>query len=871
MDSEWARFQAFEHEGRQFRPEDVSGDGNCFYRAAVRSGNFPVIDHAALREAVFLFSVGVGRQCAEQAFQLLHQTSPHSPVLFEDVINGLRRNGSYASNIDMVVLSIQFDCDVFVYSNLNTGIEAWSSKVFVQQHMTDYAISSTCTELHIYHHQYRRPLTSAPLYRLNHFAFLFEVTNCAVRNDNTDKATSICNEQSRLPHTLIQRCEQNADSPAPKTFVQQTLAGFFKPVSVSGKRPRLSVAAPKTQRSVKAKTPSATAQEKHTKNLQVVALWSTLIGIDKEAAAAQDAARLESLRYRLDYQRRRKECEALTVVESVLESIIDSVVQNAQVTITKLPAVVMPSGRPKELTWQTRSLMIAFHLHSDFGAGDYDIFSSIFCHLVKNDTLRDWLRKEKIYKWIGIVRDVTKKDILSFIPEQKRAIFEKGSCEGKVEDKLLRDLQDKADSHASSCKQPQLLINNGMLSVQKSSALAKKNEQVIYVKKSTCRIPDGGSNKKLGPPVRYKDQSEWVTDLIISRFQRGEPMTREEAYAATRARWKDTDNSAFKKMLHDGKHFRTWLTRLLHRIMYSDRSGSIGQKVPSNWVNIARSSAAKIRETAVTLNVDNVFNMDETFIVYYASSERVLVPTGTKRVGNLVPVENAKKGVTLAVTACLLSSQLLPPFIIDSGGFGSTLMHQWKTYTKSTVLFNPTHWMTQYVFVIYLEWILKMFPNQRTLLIVDRSTTHYGKMIDDWLEENHASSSTGKIFVEYILEGMTSIQQVCDICINKPLKAKIKTEYYKFRMECIGELTANELVGTTFSVPREDLVGMIEAAFSDINEKSHKSRWIAEGFAKCGQDPWKEDQRSFEQHLESLEENFVYKHMAEANAQIRLT
>src|SRR5690348_2994705 len=77
--------------------------------------------------------------------------------------------------------------------------------------------------------------------------------------------------------------------------------------------------------------------------------------------------------------------------------------------------------------------------------------------------------------------------------------------------------------------------------------------------------------------------------------------------------------------------------------MYSDRSGSIGQKVPSNWANIARSSAAKIRETAITLNVDNVFNMDETSIVYYASSERVLVPKGTKQVGNLVPVENAKK------------------------------------------------------------------------------------------------------------------------------------------------------------------------------------------------------------------------------------
>ena len=98
MDSEWTRFKAFEHEGRPFRP----------YRAAVRSGNFPLIYHAAFSEAVFLFSVGVGRPCVEQPVHLLRQTSPHSPVLFEDVINGLRRNGSYASIIDMVMLSIQF-------------------------------------------------------------------------------------------------------------------------------------------------------------------------------------------------------------------------------------------------------------------------------------------------------------------------------------------------------------------------------------------------------------------------------------------------------------------------------------------------------------------------------------------------------------------------------------------------------------------------------------------------------------------------------------------------------------------------------------------------------------------------------------------
>ena len=57
--------------------------------------------------------------------------------------------------------------------------------------------------------------------------------------------------------------------------------------------------------------------------------------------------------------------------------------------------------------------------------------------------------------------------------------------------------------------------------------------------------------------------------------------------------------------------------------------------------------------------MDNVFNMDETFILFYPGKDKVLVPKGTKQVGTLVPVENDKKGVTLAVTASLLSSQLV--------------------------------------------------------------------------------------------------------------------------------------------------------------------------------------------------------------------
>ncbi|RHY16226.1 hypothetical protein DYB32_010666 [Aphanomyces invadans] len=178
--------------------------------------------------------------------------------------------------------------------------------------------------------------------------------------------------------------------------------------------------------------------------------------------------------------------------------------------------------------------------------------------------------------------------------------------------------------------------------------------------------------------------------------------------------------------------------------------------------------------------------------------------------------------------------------------------------------------MTQYIFVLYLTWVNKMFPDKRILLVVDRSTTHYGKLVSDWLTDHHSSASTGKVFVEYISEGMTSVQQVCDIAINKPLKELIKKEYFNFRFDALQEKTAAELAGCTLTVPREDLIGMIESAVDAINLENQRRRWIARTFALCGQDPWSEDDSLFVQHLSSLEINAVYGHMKTANEQLKL-
>ena len=96
------------------RPEDVKGDGNCFYHAAVRSGLFPVIDHLLLWEAITMFALGAGRVPAEKIVQLLHEVRSNRPHSFTDVIC-IGRPRSFDGNIDMVLTSLNFNVEVIAY------------------------------------------------------------------------------------------------------------------------------------------------------------------------------------------------------------------------------------------------------------------------------------------------------------------------------------------------------------------------------------------------------------------------------------------------------------------------------------------------------------------------------------------------------------------------------------------------------------------------------------------------------------------------------------------------------------------------------------------------------------------------------------
>ena len=148
----------------------------------------------------------------------------------------------------------------------------------------------------------------------------------------------------------------------------------------------------------------------------------------------------------------------------------------------------------------------------------------------------------------------------------------------------------------------------------------------------------------------------------------------------------------------------------------------------------------------IKIQVDNVFNMDETFILVYPGKDKVLL------------LKDPWFQLKMTKRESHWQSQLVVFFLYNF----STIHHwYWIIWSRSDDLLEQLHkvnsyfqqitFMTQYAIIIYLEWLLKMFQCQRSLLIGDQSKIHFGTIITDCLETNHSSPIPGsKVFLLFI-------------------------------------------------------------------------------------------------------------------------
>lgn len=271
-------------------------------------------------------------------------------------------------------------------------------------------------------------------------------------------------------------------------------------------------------------------------------------------------------------------------------------------------------------------------------------------------------------------------------------------------------------------------------------------------------------------------------------------------------------------------------------------------------------------------------SMDEMFAKFHECWNSVLAPIGAKRIGSAIKVSDDKAGCTVVVTMEMISGQLLPPMVIHKGEFGARLMKQWQNHTTSTVLFTANHWMTEETSILYLQFLVKVFPNKIIGLIWDMATSHKSKLVLKWVEEFNdrmkAEKNRTRLVVEFVDNCLTAIYQPCDVVVNAILKKLLRQKYHRK----LGEMVENGLItpGDTLKITREDLTTWIEEACNEVNERQPDGNfYISKAFAKCGLDfrvdDWdKSEPEAYKQHLDGLSQDGLYRSLTAANEATKL-
>ena len=118
-------------------------------------------------------------------------------------------------------------------------------------------------------------------------------------------------------------------------------------------------------------------------------------------------------------------------------------------------------------------------------------------------------------------------------------------------------------------------------------------------------------------------------------------------------------------------------------------------------------------------SVDVVITADQTFIKFLCADEKLLVPTGLKRVGSTVKSDDERKGVTLMLTAYVrrkrgsgvLESGLLPPFMVFNGKTGKTLDRRYQDWSRrpghsGSMNFQKKHWFDGVITLRWINWLV---------------------------------------------------------------------------------------------------------------------------------------------------------------------
>jgi hypothetical protein len=205
----------------------------------------------------------------------------------------------------------------------------------------------------------------------------------------------------------------------------------------------------------------------------------------------------------------------------------------------------------------------------------------------------------------------------------------------------------------------------------------------LFVTKTMSRRPGGGR------PIKWDNLAKFIVSKVREEWERGLPICTEELFILFQHHVISLEDPEARKLFVDGKKntVHKFIGRVLKKNKYSIRKNSISQSVPLDWRRKSEENTLRIRTLFKAENVDVVINADETFVLFHMKDNRLIVPTGIKRVGTAAQVDNEKMGATVLISCEFRTSMILPPMIIFTGVYGAKLMQQWEDFEDGEVLY----------------------------------------------------------------------------------------------------------------------------------------------------------------------------------------
>ena len=389
---------------------------------------------------------------------------------------------------------------------------------------------------------------------------------------------------------------------------------------------------------------------------------------------------------------------------------------------------------------------------------------------------------------------------------------------------------------------------------RKSSAMNDCNTVVVKMGTKIVRLDKSKGRKHLS-------QEAFVIERVKERWKQGDPIGKIELKDEVMVRDDCGPGTAFYQSYIDPTKtsalsgWINWLSRVLSRGGWSLRANSIGQTVPENWRSMAEENTKKICTRFKEENIQVTINADQTFVNFFMEEKVVVAPTGTKRIGGKIKAD-VKKGFTLMVGCCLETGQMEPPFAVFDGTKLCTAKFKERTLAwkhrnwrhsvpgrAGFMAFQKKHWFDQDITIQWLEWVLDvLYPGKKVGISLDMApaqqlTGHVKEYVDKRTAE-------GRLVLEYIDGGLTSVLQIADLAANKDIKAIIKRLYLTYRRGFIrterAKYPGEPDKRITMKLPIVAMMEIIEAGVVEFNMKQRESESIKKTFISAGQHPWKD-------------------------------